>query len=704
MRLAQTIISLLHPTIGVKARDLAVRIGEERSEINSRLYNLAGAGKVRRDDDFNWFLVGSGCNGEGDNVNEKPEADRLDAFSATAEQIPVIEAPASARLFVEAGPGTGKTETLVARLIRLTSSGLSPSEILVLSFSVAAVKELRKRIEGDRLNGTAAIAFIDIRTFDSFASRLLRRVISNQELQTLNYDDRIGRATTEIRRNEQVRNEIREFKHVLLDEMQDLVGVRADLARELLRAAEPGFTLFGDPAQGIYDFTIESGPSSTTSGELLKAIAADFPEMDREHRFTRNFRVGGNEKLERIAVRGRTLLLASPSQARAFLEHEFKELRCNGTTTRPSIQPGLLNASTCVICRTNGQILQLAGQLHQKGVPFSIIRDRNEYLAPAWVGRLSLDLTDPNVRRQDFVMRAVSLLGLDEAQAQKIWTELVSLLGHPRSHTFDINLLRAAINDASVLPEVASTSESSNSVQLSTIHRSKGREFSNVIVVFSQNFEHGERNERGCGEDKVEEDSEPKVLFVALTRAKKSLSRIDATGQSVWMPNERWIKSHPNSNGFKVLSGFQVGLAHDVDVSSFVDAEKDEVVESQEWLIENARPGTAAELWLDHVADRFTPIYKIMIQTKKKSGCVQVGRTSRSFGSALWNTLKKLNNINTATFAVRFPSRIERIWVKDLVTCVGDISNEKIDRCFRTSGLWVGITLDGIGRLEWQKR
>jgi len=80
----------------------------------------------------------------------------------------VISAPPSARLLVEAGPGTGKTDTLVARLKYLVDSGgLSPSRVLVLSFSVDAVKELKARIERARMGGDTKIAFIDIRTFDS---------------------------------------------------------------------------------------------------------------------------------------------------------------------------------------------------------------------------------------------------------------------------------------------------------------------------------------------------------------------------------------------------------------------------------------------------------------------------------------------------------------------------------------------------------
>lgn len=48
---------------------------------------------------------------------------------------------------VDAGPGTGKTATLVARVRALIDEGVAPSSILVLTFSNEAAGELRSRIE-----------------------------------------------------------------------------------------------------------------------------------------------------------------------------------------------------------------------------------------------------------------------------------------------------------------------------------------------------------------------------------------------------------------------------------------------------------------------------------------------------------------------------------------------------------------------------
>ncbi len=74
-------------------------------------------------------------------------------------------------LLVLAGPGTGKTATIVESVVRrLTVDHIAPEQVLVLTFSRSAAAELSARIAG-RLADTAAPV---VATFHSFAWRLLR--------------------------------------------------------------------------------------------------------------------------------------------------------------------------------------------------------------------------------------------------------------------------------------------------------------------------------------------------------------------------------------------------------------------------------------------------------------------------------------------------------------------------------------------------
>jgi superfamily I DNA/RNA helicase/RecB family exonuclease len=76
-------------------------------------------------------------------------------------------------LLVLAGPGTGKTTTLIETVVdRIEHRGLQPDQVLVLTFSRKAADQLRARITG-RLGRTTASPLAS--TFHSFAYALLRR-------------------------------------------------------------------------------------------------------------------------------------------------------------------------------------------------------------------------------------------------------------------------------------------------------------------------------------------------------------------------------------------------------------------------------------------------------------------------------------------------------------------------------------------------
>ncbi|MGP7960399.1 UvrD-helicase domain-containing protein [Sanguibacter sp. A247] len=82
-------------------------------------------------------------------------AERLGQFPPTPEQTAVIEAPL-APVLVVAGAGSGKTETMSARVVYLVANGLvAPDEVLGLTFTRKAAGELAERIRR-RLRALAA--------------------------------------------------------------------------------------------------------------------------------------------------------------------------------------------------------------------------------------------------------------------------------------------------------------------------------------------------------------------------------------------------------------------------------------------------------------------------------------------------------------------------------------------------------------------
>ena len=75
-------------------------------------------------------------------------------------------------LLLEAGPGTGKTRTLVGRIIFLLEQKVPPTAILALTFSNRAAEEMRSRVADANPEDAARIW---IGTFHAFGLELLRK-------------------------------------------------------------------------------------------------------------------------------------------------------------------------------------------------------------------------------------------------------------------------------------------------------------------------------------------------------------------------------------------------------------------------------------------------------------------------------------------------------------------------------------------------
>lgn len=208
-------------------------------------------------------------------------------------------------VLVLAGPGAGKTRTLVGRLVRLLRSGIPASDIVAITFTRRAAEEMRSRLaaamggeenaplpEADTLHalalrhwpGEAPVVLSEEGARKAFASanptldkKDASRLYDQLELgrETLNIPNELAPLDERYRQWKKERNladytdlpetwlaELRSrnygaakpWKHILVDEVQDLSPLQKALVEALTPADGSGFFGIGDPDQSIYGF------------------------------------------------------------------------------------------------------------------------------------------------------------------------------------------------------------------------------------------------------------------------------------------------------------------------------------------------------------------------------------------------------------------------------------------------------------------
>jgi hypothetical protein len=606
----------------------------------------------------------------------------------TEEQRRIVEVPPAARLLVTAGPGTGKTHVLVARLAELIEvHRLRPGdEILVLSFSRAAVNEIRKRLaaaDGD-------VGYARAYTFDSFAGRLLAEFAADQPLTGLNYDARVRAAMELIRRLPAARTLIDEFRHVCVDEVQDLVGDRAEFVKAILEALNPeaGFTLLGDPAQGIYNFQLPEGSEERRIGSaaLYTWLRQHFGRQLQDRSLTVNHRAQSDRAREAATKVGAQLSGPNPDYGAikpvlkrivlglstlGKLEHAVSCLRRPGETT-------------AVLCPTNGQALVISRALHCAGSPHRLQRPATERVVPAWIADVFSGLEQQQIGRSAFLRRAEERLPVDGPSPSAAWAALKRLEGQP-GQSLDLTHVAARIVAGRIPDELID--HPMDDLIVSTIHRAKGLEFERVVVVDSNGYEEDD--------SPVEIAEAVRLLYVALTRPRRELLHMAAPtvhGLQVCNRTDRWVRWYHRGRT-RVISECELRGSdmHSFDpAGGFVACDSDPA-ETQAYIREAVHPGDEVRLTaVESDASGETQTYYVV----RHQGRV-VGVTSADFGSALYTTLKLY-----PSWTVHMPTEISDLYVEGVDTVAGSPAASR-RAGLGVSGLWLRVRVGGLGQLHF---
>ncbi|WP_433802564.1 UvrD-helicase domain-containing protein [Actinomycetospora sp. CA-084318] len=422
----------------------------------------------------------------------------------TDEQRRVVEMPADATVLVTAGPGTGKTHTLVHRIAHLLEDGeVAGYELLVLTFSRAAVGTLTARLRD--LGGDPAR--VRVRTFDSWALEILREVGREPDGFDGDFDRRIREATAVLADDTQ--DVLRDLRHVVVDEVQDLVAARRRLVRTLLAEFECGFTLVGDLAQSIYGFQIGRDGEQGSFVDDLRSLCPSLTELRLDEDF--RFRTGDSR---RALKHGDDLRRADLPQRRLrSLRDTFESLDPIGAIDDALALSMLAEpqGSTAVLCRTNGEALVVAEILRREGVRHRLRRSSTDRMAPGWLAEIAHRTQGTSLTRERFESLADRLA---LTSPDMTWSQLLRVGGDRGRRVVDLVQVRDAVRDGRLPDELVA--EPAADVVVSSFHRAKGLEFDVVVVVDPCDYHWQHLEPADSGE-------EARLLFVAMTRSREQL-------------------------------------------------------------------------------------------------------------------------------------------------------------------------------------
>ncbi len=130
-------------------------------------------------------------------------------------------------MLVLAGPGSGKTFTITHRICRLTGScGVDPSEILVITFTRAAAREMQERFEALSGGGRSRISF---GTFHSIFFRILKFAYRYDAGSIVREDQKIRYIKEEMDRCRMEVEDEAEFVTSILSEISSVKGEMINL-------------------------------------------------------------------------------------------------------------------------------------------------------------------------------------------------------------------------------------------------------------------------------------------------------------------------------------------------------------------------------------------------------------------------------------------------------------------------------------------
>lgn len=419
-------------------------------------------------------------------------------------QSKIINDADSKYIVVAAGPGSGKTRVLVHKLASLLLlEDIKHEQLLMLTFSRAAATEFKKRLMA--LIGNAA-NFVEIKTFHSYCFDLLGKIGSLDGVENV-----VHNAAEMISNGEVEQGRI--TKSVLvIDEAQDMDADEFALIRALIRNNDDmRIIAVGDDDQNIYEFR---GSDSSNMQQLINEYGAVRYEMVENYRSKSNIVALANEFAGTLQNR----MKQTPIEAIQAENGTVQIIRHTSDYQEEPVVHQIIETyhggKACVLTNTNEEALRVLGLLLKNGVRAKLIQSTDGFrLYNLAEVRFFLKIIDRELGTVPVISDDIWKRAKKETEA--VYAESICL-ENIRNMIAEFEKVNSYSKYRTDLEEFIKESQyedfysdDKETIFVSTIHKSKGREVDSVYLLLSQII--------------LKDDAERRKLYVGMTRAKENL-------------------------------------------------------------------------------------------------------------------------------------------------------------------------------------
>lgn len=469
--------------------------------------------------------------------------------SLSPKQLEIINDSESRYILVAAGPGSGKTKVLVHKLASLAlMEDVRTDQMLMIAFSRAAVSEFKRKLTV-LLGGGAN--YIEIKTFHSYCFDLLGRIGTLEKSENVIKD-----AIEKIQSGEVEQSRI--TKTVLvIDEAQDMDNDEFELVRALIEQNdEMRVIAVGDDDQNIFAFR-------KADSKYMRSLVLD--RQGKVYELTENYRSApqlvefSNLFVGKIRNRIKSTPITSNHANPGSVKLTKYQAQYLYQPLVNDIVAGGRTGTVSVLTRTNEEASVIVELLIKHGRTARLIQSNegfnlyNLYEARYFIDALRVgdspiideENWDAAKKHCEKVLKPSNKLFI----LKKIIAEFESSFpGKKFKSDLEIFIKESKLEDF--------YSETGEVILVSTIHKSKGREFDNVYLML-----------RGAP---TGTDEEMRPLYVAITRAKRFLS-IHTNGNEFDGIDSAGLTRLEDNNQYGAPSEFKIQLTlKDVILDFFI--------------------------------------------------------------------------------------------------------------------------------------